>query len=444
MINLAAHTIMSTAKGYHNALLALSGNPVFAAARDTLLASISDNELLDVITYGLKTGSPRETLNAIATRLLDGLARARNADDAAAPVEGKHGGDDGGDDDEDSGGGGGVRKSGRGGKPKAQEVKITPRKRAPPKPAQTPTSQGTPSSTTNKIRTGDCLMQDGKKRRNASPEPMDDDEDFFKAESVEEEEVAKVPAKKVIKKPSTEAPATKSKTTASSSTTKETDSNVNTSSEDDAMWKEIQKLSVIRDLQLVNSKDTDGKQKNGDGKQANARVVTSSINKPIRIPDVEVRFMMPHMSSIPSNAYRGTMDVFPLSFVKEFVRNFNRDYLVGEKKRTAFRDMIDQKFPHGSCVHCVLNPGNAQGCHCSVSAYSPNRKNVCDACLGETTLYARSEEWANHDKGPGAMKIVLTVYPNPQGLRSGIDWRNMRFWVGTRGHICDGLKSAET
>ncbi|KAI4917688.1 hypothetical protein J4E85_009780 [Alternaria conjuncta] len=402
---------MSTAKGYHDALLALSGNPVFAAARDTLLASISDKDLLDVITHGLKTGSPRETLDAIATRLLDGLARARNADGAAAQVEGRHGGDDG-DDDDDSGGGG-VRKSGRGAKPKKKTDEGTPRrKRGPPKPAKTPTSQGTQSPTTNKKRTGDCLMQDGKKRKDMSPEPMDDDEDFFKAEDTEELEVVEVPAKKIVKKPSTEAPATNSNTTASSNNATTTDSNKVTSSEDDAMWQEIQKNSVMRDLQLVDSNDS-------DGKQADARVSASHITKPIRIPDIEVVFRIP-------DTRPGKMKLFPLSFVKEFVRRFNKDYLVGDKNRSAFRDMLDQKFPYDTCVHCVLNPRKAQGCHCSVRAYSRDWGNVCDACLGEATLCARLEEWANYKEGHAAKKIVLTVCPIPPGVLGGADWRSMR------------------
>jgi len=439
---------MSTAKGYHDALLALSGNPVFAAARDTLLASISDNELLDVITHGLKTGSPRETLNAIATRLLDGLARAPKVDDVVVPGKGKHGDDDG-DDDHDSGGGG-VRKSGGGGKPKVQEVKskLNPNlktitktqkerrpiavKRAQPQPAQTPASQGTPSSTANRKRPGPKLAQPAKKRKDVSPEPMDDEEDFFKTEGMEEQEEAKEIARKDTKKHPSNAPATNSNTTVSSSITKEIESQTDTSSEDDAMWKEIQNHSVIRDLQLVDRNNINDKEKNGDGKQADARVSASSLTKTIQIPDIEVRFKMPKLLHIPSDAHRGTMDVFPLSFVKEYVRNFNRNYLVGEKNRTAFRDMIKKTSEYGLCVRC---DEYLEQCHWwRARALAPHYvwKHCCVDCLGKASLCARSDEWVDYNQVAGHGKIVLTVYPVRSDVFVGAGWRTIGFWVGTQ------------
>jgi len=102
---------MAASKIYHDALLALSGNPVVAAARTALLVGISENELVDVINYTLKTGVPREKLNAIATSLFDELATPRRVDDGVAPEGEEDGGDDD-DDDEDSDGA--VRRARRG------------------------------------------------------------------------------------------------------------------------------------------------------------------------------------------------------------------------------------------------------------------------------------------------------------------------------------------
>ena len=413
---------MSTAKGYHDALLALSGNPVFAAARDTLLASISDKELLDVITHGLKTGSPRETLNAIATRLLDGLATARNVDGAAAPVEGKHGGDDDGDDDDS--GSGGVRKSGRGAKPrkKTDEGKSnlimktitnilkegTPRrKRGPPKPAQTPTSQGTPSSTTNKKRTGDCLMQEGKKRRNASPQPMDDDEDCFKAENVEELEVVKVPAKKVIKKPSGTTAATNSNTTASPNTAKETDSDLVTSCEDDEMWKKTQELSIMQDLHLVESDEN-----YAEGLRATG-LETQRINKVIQVPEVNVLFRVPTRTGFELKK----MSEFPISFVKIIVRKFNEDYLKASANRGRYQKAIreEDKDRAHKCVFGRLYP-----LFQTVKRMEPYANKACSNCYVCQGLCARLERSIED-------KVRLVIYP--QGSKSGGDWQSLDFWV---------------
>lgn len=103
---------MSTVQNYHDALLALSGNPALAAARSGLLVGMSGEELIDVITCGLKTCISREGLNTIATRLFEEIA-ATQAGGGVAPVEDKDGGDVA-DDSEDI-----VRSQGR-----------TPRRRA--------------------------------------------------------------------------------------------------------------------------------------------------------------------------------------------------------------------------------------------------------------------------------------------------------------------------
>jgi len=98
---------MSTTKGLCDALFALSGNPALLNVRKVLVSHILHHDLIDVITYGLKTGIPLLSLRTITIRVLDELAAAQAANVVAAPGGDAHGGDDGGDDEN----GGGGRKS---------------------------------------------------------------------------------------------------------------------------------------------------------------------------------------------------------------------------------------------------------------------------------------------------------------------------------------------
>jgi len=408
---------MSTAKGYHDALLVLSGNPVFAAARDALLASISDNELLDVITHGLKTGSPRETLNAIATRLLDGLATAGRVGDAVPPVQGNHDDDDDGGDHDDSGDVGGRKDSGgssghaaqRGEGNSHSNVKtITniqkarwPVQTAQQKPTETPTAKPTPSSTATKKRTGDCLMQDGKKRRNVSPEPMDDEEDIVKAEKWVENKAANDIAKETEQASSS---ATKAASSAS-----ETDSDTDTSLDQDTPWKRTQKLSVMPDLNLVDSDDEEDEDYSGDVYPTPLPI--SRIKKTIQIPNIDLSFWVP---TAAKDSRSKSLNDFPIAFVKWAIRKFNEDYLKTSADRREYQKLVEGSYNGRKCVSRKLQKD------WSASWGSANVKWTCVSCEFDGKLCAKF--WTTAD-GKGR----LTIYPLAS---SGIeDWQSTDFWV---------------
>ncbi|KAI4661509.1 uncharacterized protein J4E88_010957 [Alternaria novae-zelandiae] len=394
---------MSTAKGYHDALLTLSGNPVFAAARDALLASISDNELLDVITHGLKTGSPRETLNAIATRLLDGLATAGRVGDAVPPVEGNHGGRDDEGDHDDSGDVGGRKDSGGSSGHVARRGDARwPIQTALQKPTETPTTKGTRSSTADNKRTGDCLMQDGKKRRYVSPDPMDDEEDIVKAEKWVENKAANDIAK------GTEQASSNATKTASSAS--DTDSDTDTSLDQDTPWKRTQKLSVMPDLNLVDSDDEDDEDYSGDAFPI--PLPTSRIKKTIQIPNIDLSFWVP---TAAKDSRSKSLNDFPIAFVKWAIRKFNEDYLKTSRNRELYQKMVEKSYNGNKCVERRLDKYWAPA-----SWVKPNVKWTCNNCQRYGKLCAK---FTRTHEG----KATLVIYPL---VSSGVeDWQSTDYWV---------------
>lgn len=76
-----------------NALLALSGDPLLANARQTLLAGVKDKKLKPLIRHGIKRGINRVDLKKIALTLLVAIAseaqakERRNAGAAVVKIE---------------------------------------------------------------------------------------------------------------------------------------------------------------------------------------------------------------------------------------------------------------------------------------------------------------------------------------------------------------------
>ncbi|KAH6858838.1 hypothetical protein BKA58DRAFT_444024 [Alternaria rosae] len=149
---------MSTAQRYHDALLALSGNPALVAARSGLLIGMSSEELIDVITCGLRTGVTRGFLNIIATQVFEEIA-ATQAGGVIAPVEDK----DGGDVTDDSNNV--VRNDSQTPRRRAERGSREPRPTQVShyQPVQTPKARTTQSSTANRKRRGSNLARTGKK-----------------------------------------------------------------------------------------------------------------------------------------------------------------------------------------------------------------------------------------------------------------------------------------
>lgn len=65
----------SSNEGYTNALLALSGNPTLAHARDALFASISDQDLRRVLDLYLQNLRSRQCIESALRNLFDNLVK---------------------------------------------------------------------------------------------------------------------------------------------------------------------------------------------------------------------------------------------------------------------------------------------------------------------------------------------------------------------------------
>jgi hypothetical protein len=71
---------MSTARSYYDALLALTGNPALAGARNALITSIGEQDLKDVINHGLQSNMSKAGLEDVAAKLLDVVVTEKAAD----------------------------------------------------------------------------------------------------------------------------------------------------------------------------------------------------------------------------------------------------------------------------------------------------------------------------------------------------------------------------
>lgn len=86
---------MSTTQSYHDALSTLSGNAALAEARIALVTSISDDDLIHIMTDGLRTSILRMRLNAFATELLEKIMTIQAENEVSAQEQAEAGdGDD--------------------------------------------------------------------------------------------------------------------------------------------------------------------------------------------------------------------------------------------------------------------------------------------------------------------------------------------------------------
>ncbi|KAI4612845.1 hypothetical protein J4E80_006900 [Alternaria sp. BMP 0032] len=392
---------MSTAQTYHDALFALSGNPIVAGARTALLASISDNEVIDVITHGLKAGIRREDLNAIATVVLDDLARTRKANDVPAPVEVKRDGDNSGIDGDSDGSGRKTVRDPSGPKvQKGEQPGLS--KAAQHLPAQTPKSRGTLSSTASGKRKGSDITQAAKKTRKASPEPMDDEEDLVKQEDSAEDKSANVIAKETKEASSYPWPPT-------SSCASETDSDADTSLEKAAPRWLTQKSTVMTKSSLFDS---------GDNKEGyySAALKFDRFRKllgreVVQISDTDLEFWAPIRQGYDMHNWCE----FPVSFVKEAARKFNEDYLKTAVNRKEFEKMMKDSKRTTKCVRLLLDRGKTPG-----SSSEPRYMRACTYCAATGKLCVTIDRFPGH-------KPRLLVHP--LASKKCKDWRSMDFWV---------------
>jgi len=408
-----------------------SGKTALVNARKALVSNILHHDLIDVITYGLKTGIPLLSLRTITIRVLDELAAAQAANVVAAPGGDAHGGDDGGDDEN----GGGGRKSDQiahertvqegGGKSyyytdtnaNIQE-ESRPAQAAQQRPAQTPTSRATRSSTENGKRKGNDFSQAAKKRKSVNPEPMDDEEGLIKKESLAVEEEAVGIIGSDTEATSSNAMTTDSNTTASSSTTTETDSDTDTSLDKDTPWKTAQKLSIMPDLDLVDSDDDDDEDFTEYLDPAK-RQKNWELTKATQIPEVKVFLAIP----VGYDYGRKSLDYFPIVFVKQVIRKFNEDFLKRAGNRRAYQEMIKDKTSKHKCVYRYLR--SLQGK--SVPDLNPNDGWSCASCNEAGALCAKLVQLRNEEKP------CLMIYPLwIGGHYYGIEFQSLDHWVRKR------------
>jgi hypothetical protein len=394
----ANHIVMSTTRSYHQALLALSGNPALAAARTTLLTSINNEELVDVITYSIKTGIPRESVNAIATRLLDELVTTR-ADGAAVAQAGGEGHADGVQievrNNNHSAGASDARAA-RQGKDELNSVTIALANKYPedsPAPtaelqaAQISPARVTRSSTADRKRRGSSLAQVGKKRKATRPDFEADEEPITRKENDSSEN---------------------NETGATSSSARATDNDTAASINRDIPWKQIQKLSVMTDLDLEDSGDEEDEDDTEDPERN--RLEVPYRKKKIQIPNLEIEFRLFTVQGIR----RKKLTDFSISFVKEVVSKFNQDYLTGSANRKKYHDMLKEGTYTTKCVNRQLYPDNKW--------YNMYADMACNSCYRNQRLCARVETW--HMDG-----MKLAIYQHESFYDVGTDWRSISFWV---------------
>jgi hypothetical protein len=388
---------MSTTRSYHQALLALSGNPALAAARTNLLTSINDEEIVDVITYSIKTSIPRESVNAIATRLLDELVATR-ADSAAVA---QAGGEGHADDvqiemrNNNHSAGASDGRAARQGKdePNSGTIALTSKNADTPAPtaerraAQIPPARVTRSSTGERKRRGSSLAQVGKKRKAIRSDFEADEEPITRKDNDSTEN---------------------NETGATSSSARATDNDTAASINRDIPWKQIQKRSVMTDLDLEDSDDEEDEDATEDPERAELAVLLRK--EKIQIPNVEVTFYL----FTGKDIQRKKLSDFSISFVKEVVMKFNQDYLKGSANRRKYQEMLKEGTHTTKCVNCYLYSDNR--------LYNMYKEIACAFCYSNKRLCTKVEKW--HRDG-----VKLAIYPHGFLCDTGTDWRSIEFWV---------------
>ncbi|KAI4626109.1 uncharacterized protein J4E87_004609 [Alternaria ethzedia] len=410
---------MSTVQNYHDALLALSGNPALAAARSGLLVGMSGEELIDVITCGLKTGISRDGLNIIAAQLFDEIAAAQ-AGGVVAPVEDNNSGDVADDSDDV------VRNKGR-----------NLRRRA---------KRGGKASPDPKTKSNPIINYEREEKRKQSCASRKEDKNHEEAEA------------DIVVGDEPEGDAN-----AAADTNADTDATT-----DEAVpipWKEIQEYSVMFDLSRIDSEDGCSSDEDYTEEFADTelwsggRFRTTTESSLMR--NIDVVFRVP----IGEGFEFKELDEFPITFVKEMTRKFNKDYLRKPKHRTQYRKMMNEVDDADTCVYRLLNAPyppkpkvdtpvqpepkpkplwELDGHELLERMYNEERElseeekqriqqeqkqsqkeskeRACSACYHHRKLCAR---FMKSDEG----EPRLVIYPFGPAEINGGDWRGMRFWV---------------
>jgi len=131
------------------------------------------------------------------------------------------------------------------------------------------------------------------------------------------------------------------------------------------------------------------------------------------VPAVEITFLVPCHDGYESKKLAD----FPISFVKEVIRKFNRDYMKGPVNRRKYRTMIKEEGENGMCVHCQQHPDPEQLIH--LGGY---RTRACYFCVNSRKLCARVER---SDGG----EVKLAIYPIGLPYQRLNHWSSMAFWV---------------
>ncbi|KAI4931029.1 uncharacterized protein J4E92_004863 [Alternaria infectoria] len=231
------------------------------------------------------------------------------------------------------------------------------------------------------------------------------------------------------------------------------DTNVDTDATTDEVvpipWKEIQEYSVMFDLSLIDSED--GCSSDEDYTEdladteltcAGGRFRTTTESSLMR--NIDVVFRVP----IGEGFEFKELDEFPIAFVKEMTRKFNKDFLRKPRHRTQYRKMMNEVNDADTCVFSLLDAPHPPEPEEPKSALVLGSREwyqeqydiaerggdqqekpreiystrACPCCYEEKRLCAR---FIRSDK----LEPRLVIYPLGVAEINGGDWQSMGFWV---------------
>ncbi|KAH6858839.1 hypothetical protein BKA58DRAFT_444025 [Alternaria rosae] len=222
-------------------------------------------------------------------------------------------------------------------------------------------------------------------------------------------------------------------------------------------WKEVQESSTMLDISLTDSEDGCGSDEDYTEDLADTELSYGirrkrSTSESSLLRDVDVVFRIPTAQGQELKE----LDEFPVAFVKEMTRKFNKDYLGKSKHRKQYRKMMEEVDDAETCVYRELNP-KPKGEIVMPAQPEPRKdwyddpmlsmydeeeeerceerhqrmqqrlkevygKKACDDCYTKRRLCARFIKTVEDEPR-------LVIYPLGPAEMNGGDWRGMRFWV---------------
>ena len=262
----------------------------------------------------------------------------------------------------------------------------------------------------NRKRRGADLARSGKKTRTASLDSEAEEEDQVQTQVSDEEEEAGV--------------VVGDETEGDANVAADTNSDTEATLDEIEMtpWKEIQEYSVMFDLSLIDSGDGYSSDEDYTEELADIELTcgggmsrTTTESSPLR--NIDVVFRVPTAQGHELKE----LDEFPIAFVKEMTRKFNKDFLRKPRHRTQYRKMMTEVDDADTCVYRLLDAPHPPEPEEPKPALVPYSE-ACPCCYEEKRLCAR---FIRSDE----LEPRLVVYPLGTAWINGGDWRSMGFWI---------------